>query len=461
MGAVQEESASMAVIPGYPRGPSTPGPPYESDEIVSGAIIPSMGSSPSAHRAHRCSFLPGRKDPYLRLNTVTVFVRDQERSLRFYLDQLGFYVAFDTRLSSGDRWLTVTPPDGTASVTLVAPKPGSEEYKLIGRSTEIVFLTEDVYAKFEEWRNRGVRFHHSPCVQPSGAMCSTFEDVDGNSFTLLSFDELTRELEEQRRAHVEMLESERRVAEELETAREVQARLLPQTQPSVAGLDCTGVCIPARHVGGDYYDFLDLGRERLGLVVGDISGKGTAAALLMANLQAHLHNLCATYWARPFTPFALEQPQRLMVSVNRLFRENTTDNAYATLLFAEYDDATRRLRYANCGHPAAILLRRNDELERLDSTSTVLGLFQDWDCDVGERELFPGDTLALYTDGVTESFNAEGEEFGEDRLIEALRRRRELPSKALLASLVDDVRRFSPQEQHDDITLVLARCRGG
>jgi serine phosphatase RsbU (regulator of sigma subunit)/predicted enzyme related to lactoylglutathione lyase len=425
-----------------------------------GAIIPCVGSSASIHRAHRCSFRPDREDPYVRLNTITVFVRDQDRSLKFYLDQLGFNLAFDTRLASGDRWLTVSPPDGTASLALTAPQPGSEEYKLIGRPTQIVFLTDDVSAKAEEWSKRGVRFHGSPQVQSSGALCCSFEDVDGNSFTLLSFDDLTRELDEHRRAHAERAQAERRAAEELELAREVQARLFPQRQPSFAGLDYTGVCIQARHVGGDYYDFIDLGRERLGLVIGDVSGKGTAAALLMANLQAHLHNQCAMYWSRPFTPFALEQPQRFLLSVNRLFRENTTDNAYATLLFAEYDAATRRVRYANCGHPPAILLRRNNEIERLDSTSTVLGLFNDWNCGVEERELLPGDTLALYTDGLTEAFNVEGEEFGEERLIEALRRRRELPSQALLASLVDDVRQFSPHEQHDDITVVVARCRG-
>jgi serine phosphatase RsbU (regulator of sigma subunit) len=417
-----------------------------------------MGT-PSAHRAHRCSFLPGREDPYLRLGTVTVFVRDQDRSLDFYLDQLGFHLASDTRLPNGDRSVTVSPPDGTAGVALVAPKPGSEEYNHIGRSTEIVFLTEDVCAKVQEWRQRGVHFQHLPQVQATGSMSSTFEDLDGNSFTLLSLDELTRELQEQRRAHLEKLDAERRAVQELETAREVQARLFPQTQPPLASLDYTAVCIPARHVGGDYYDFLDLGRERLGLVIADISGKGTPAALLMANLQAHLHNQCATYWSRPYTPFALEQPRRFLVSVNRLLGENTMANAYATLFFAEYDDATRRLRYANCGHPAGILLRANNKLERLDSTSTVLGLFKQWDCAVGECELFPGDTLALYTDGVTESFNAEGEEFGEDRLIDSLRRCRELSSRALISSLIDDIRQFSPCEQHDDVTVVIARCR--
>jgi serine phosphatase RsbU (regulator of sigma subunit)/predicted enzyme related to lactoylglutathione lyase len=418
-----------------------------------------MSSLLSAHKAHRCSFHPDRRDPYLRLSTVTVFVRDQDESLRFYLDQLGFSLAWDTRLPSGDRWLAVTPPDGTAMLALTAPKPGSEEYKLIGRPTQIVFLTEDISSKFEEWRKRGVRFQCEPQRQSSGAVSTAFEDLDGNTFTLLDFDEMTWEVEEQRRAHAQRLESERRNAREVEIARQVQARLFPQSVPSLATLDYAGVCLQAREVGGDYYDFLELGRERLGLVIGDVSGKGTAAALLMANLQAHLRNQCATYWSRPFTPFVLEQPERFLRTVNRLFYENTTDNAYATLFFAEYDDSSQRLRYANCGHLSALLLRNQRNVERLDATCGVLGLFKEWDCGVGERPLLPGDTLTLYTDGVTESFNEAGEEFGEHRLIEALRRRSELPTQALLASLVDEVRQFSRHQQHDDITLVVARCR--
>jgi serine phosphatase RsbU (regulator of sigma subunit)/predicted enzyme related to lactoylglutathione lyase len=391
---------------------------------------------------------------------VTIFVRDQDRSLEFYLDQLGFNLAMDTCLPSGDRWLAVMPPDGTAMLALVAPKPDSEEHKLIGRSTHVVFLTEDVRSKFEEWRNRSVRFRSSPQPNSSGELTATFEDPDGNLFTLSSSDELIHEVEEQKLAHIAKLDADRRTRQELENARQVQARLFPQVQPAAATLEYTGLCIQARQVGGDYYDFLDLGREHLGLVIGDVAGKGTPAALLMANLQAHLRNQCSTYWNRPFTPFALEQPQRFLVSVNRLFSENVTGAAYATLFFAEYNDRTRQLRYANCGHPSAILVRSNNKVERLDSTSTVLGLFKQWDCSVGERHLSPGDTLALYTDGLTESFNTEGEEFGEARLIQRLQQCRELPSSALLACLLNDVRQFSPHEQHDDITLVIARCRG-
>jgi serine phosphatase RsbU (regulator of sigma subunit)/predicted enzyme related to lactoylglutathione lyase len=405
-------------------------------------------------------------NPYLSIHAVNIFVRDQERSLRFYLDQLGFDLAFDAQLQSG-RWVAVAPPDGTAVLTLVAPKPGSAQHKLIGRATQVVFVTEDVTAKFHEWRQRGVPFLHTPRLRrvryerqapgshstvPSiwGGVFTRFKDVDGNSFALVGFDEVSREVEAQRRALAEKLEAERRAAQELEIAKQVQARLFPQTLPPLRTLEYGGICIQARQVGGDYYDFLNLGRDRLGLVVGDIAGKGIAAALLMANLQANLRSQCA---------IALDQPQRFLQSVNQLFYENSIDSAYATLFFAEYDDQAGRLRYANCGHLCGLLLRCDNTVERLDSTGTVLGLFKEWDCSIEERLLSSGDTLALYTDGITESCNDAGEEFGDQRLIEALRRHREQSPPALVASIVDEVQRFSPHEQHDDITLIVAkRC---
>jgi serine phosphatase RsbU (regulator of sigma subunit) len=171
----------------------------------------------------------------------------------------------------------------------------------------------------------------------------------------------------------------------------------------------------------------------------------------MANLQASLRSQCAT---------ASDEPQRFLRSVNHLFYENTADGDYATFFFSEYDDKTQLLRYANCGHLCALLLRRDDTLERLGSTSTVLGLFEKWDCSFEERELFPGDTLVLYTDGATESFNEAGEEFGESRLIEALRRHRGLAPQAAIEAIVGEVRLFNPNEQQDDITLIVAHCRG-
>ena len=409
-----------------------------------------MSNSALSHGTNQSTNSLDRGQLHLSLHHVTILVRDQDRSLRFYLDQLGFNLVVDARMESGDRWVAVAPPDGTAILALVAPKPGSEEYKFIGRHTEIIFVTEDVTAKFQEWSERGVSFHHPPQTPRWGGIYTRFEDLDGNSFGLAGRDEASQQIEAQRRAVAEKLEAERRADQELEIAKQVQARLFPQTLPPLRTLDYAGVCLQAREVGGDYYDFLDLGRQRFGLVIGDISGKGIAAALLMAHLQANLRSQSAIAW---------DQPQRLLRSVNQLFYENSTDNAYATLFFGEYDDKARRLRYANCGHLSALLLRRDNTLERLDSTSTVLGLFSEWDCSIAEREIFSGDTLALYTDGVTESFNNNGDEFGEQRLIEALRRNRDLSSEALLASIVEDIRHFNPHEQHDDITLIVARCR--
>jgi serine phosphatase RsbU (regulator of sigma subunit) len=246
------------------------------------------------------------------------------------------------------------------------------------------------------------------------------------------------------------LEAERRTAQELAIAKQVQARLFPQTFPGLKTLDYAGICIQARHVGGDYYDFFALGDARVGLFIGDISGKGIAAALLMANLQANLRSQFA---------LAREQPQRFLQSVNHLFYENTADSAYATVFFAEYDDAAQRLRYTNCGHLSGLLLRHNDRVEWLHSTGTVLGLFKDWSSPTVECQLCPGDILALYTDGVTESFNGAQEEFGEHRLVEAVRRHRQQAAQPIVKSIVADVKQFSPDEQHDDITLIVAKCR--
>ena len=147
-----------------------------------------MATSPSPRWVDACTPSLDRQHPYLRIFKCTVFVRDQDQSLRFYLDQLGFRLISDTRFESGDRWVAVAPPDGSTILVLVAPKPDSEEFKLIGRPSEVAFLTEDVNATFEEWRTCGVRFHHPPQTPAWGGMFTMFEDVDGNSFALLGFD---------------------------------------------------------------------------------------------------------------------------------------------------------------------------------------------------------------------------------------------------------------------------------
>lgn len=405
--------------------------------------------------------------PFLGIHAVNIYVRDQETSLRFYVDQLGFDIAFDARLQNGTRWLAVSPPDGSAVLALTAPPPESRDYRLIGRQTGIIIVTEDVVAAYERWRKAGVKFLFTPRLRrveyerllpgvPTeerdvwGGVFTCFRDPDGNLFSLVGFDAVNREIEDQRRRIADRLEAERRTAQELEIAKQVQARLFPQNRPAIETIDYAGACIQARQVGGDYHDFLDLGQARFGLVIADISGKGMAAALLMANLQANLRSQCAV---------AADELERMLCSVNQLFYENTHESSYATLFFAQYDNHTRHLRYVNCGHLAPLLLRRNGAVKRLDSTATVVGLFCDWDCSVAELDLEPGDMLALFTDGVTEAFNSNEEEFGEGRLIEALQGRRSMPSETVVASVVEDVQRFSRGEQHDDITLIVAKCR--
>jgi len=305
---------------------------------------------------------------------------------------------------------------------------------------------------FEEWSRRGVRFPLSP-MEPSWgsgqARYAVFEDVDGNTFSVIEFDEATRTLETERRAQAARLQAERQTAHELAIAKRVQTRLFPQRQPLLRTLVYAGTCHPARTVGGDYYDFLDLGSRRLGLVLADVVGKGIGAALLMANLQAALRSQCAMAW---------EQPERFLRSVNQLLYENTADGDYATLFFAAYDDDTRKLRYSNCGHPAALLLRGDNSLERLVATCTVLGLFEKWECIMEQRELAPRDALLIYTDGVTEALNVEGDQFGEERLLEAARQHCQRSVPELLEAVADQARTFSPHEQTDDITLIVAKC---
>jgi serine phosphatase RsbU (regulator of sigma subunit)/uncharacterized glyoxalase superfamily protein PhnB len=389
-----------------------------------------------------------RKGQFFRLQFVNVFVRDQDRSLRFFVDQLGFELVMDVRFTSGNRWIQVSPPDGTASLALMLPRPGSDDEKFVGRSGGASFVTEDVVGKYKEWSERGVKFAIPPQKPAWGGVFCRFEDPDGNPFSLIGFDEMTQAIEERRRAVAEYEEGQRRARQELEIAKQVQARLFPQRLPPIPTLDYAGVCLQARSVGGDYYDFLDLGNERVALVIGDIAGKGIAAALLMANLQANLRSQCVD---------AVEHPERVLNLVNRLLFESTVAGAYATLLFAEFDCCTGRVRFANCGHVPALVLRRDGSVERLDSTCTVVGMFENWQCAMAESQIDGGDILALYTDGVTESFNEAQEEFGEDRLIEALRRHCRLSAQELAAAVVDEVAHFSGTKQFDDITLIIAK----
>jgi serine phosphatase RsbU (regulator of sigma subunit) len=247
----------------------------------------------------------------------------------------------------------------------------------------------------------------------------------------------------------ERMDFSRRIERELQIAREVQAELFPKAPPALENAEMAAHCTQARTVGGDWYDFLALGPRQVGLVLADVSGKGVHAALRMANLQAHLRSQAGS------TP---QDPLRALRQVNRLMRERSSAGQFATLFFGVWSDASRRLSYINCGHNPPLVLRAGGEVEWLEATATVLGVFDDWDCQLGRVALAPGDVLLAYSDGVTE---AEGQDglFGNERLVEAVRARRADGPGAIVDEVLARVQAFEDGPPTDDLTVMAVRVR--
>jgi sigma-B regulation protein RsbU (phosphoserine phosphatase) len=252
----------------------------------------------------------------------------------------------------------------------------------------------------------------------------------------------------------EALKEDARVREkqkrELELGREVQERLFPQEYPAVHGLDYVGACRPALVVGGDYYDFLPMSNGGLGIAIGDVSGKGISAALLMATLRAFLRGQ------------AIEQETdfgAVFANLNRLVFESSALNRYATFFLGAYDPRSRVLRYVNAGHNPPMVFRGSNEVVRLDVGGSVVGLMRDGSWDVGHVTLECGDVLVAYTDGISEAMNAADDEWGEERFIEAVRAMREAATaKMLLDHLQQSADAVvAGARQHDDRTLIVAR----
>jgi sigma-B regulation protein RsbU (phosphoserine phosphatase) len=247
----------------------------------------------------------------------------------------------------------------------------------------------------------------------------------------------------------EMAQRER-LNRELEIAREVQEHLFPQRLPPAPGLSYCGECRPAREVGGDYYDFLELSDGRLGIAIGDVSGKGVGAALMMASLGASLRALA----------LVVQDPADLMERVNSLVCQASTANRYATLFYAEYDPATKQLTYVNAGHNPPLVLRNSDgacRVQRLEAGGSVIGLLPQR-YQRGRFSHEPGDLVLLFTDGVTESMNVRDEEWGEDRLIELAKSCIGLPVLECMRRILAGAQSFAGgAPQHDDMTLVVLR----
>src|SRR5258708_18593273 len=192
-----------------------------------------MANDPFLSWAHRTVLRPGRDEPYLCIQDIVVFVRDLGVSKRFYVDHVGFERITEQVLPTGVRWIEVAPPDGSANLALVEPKPDRPEYKLIGGYRWVLFMTEDVQATYKEWSERGVRFLFAPETPGWGGTYTRFEDPDGNAFGLEGFDEVRRSLELRRKEDAGKMKAGRPGAPEIEKASEMQARVFAEIQPEV------------------------------------------------------------------------------------------------------------------------------------------------------------------------------------------------------------------------------------
>ena len=234
---------------------------------------------------------------------------------------------------------------------------------------------------------------------------------------------------------------------ELSIARDVQQRLLPQTFPKVAGLECFALCRPAREVGGDYYDFLELPDQVLGVAIGDVAGKGIPASLLMASLQASL---------RGQTIGGCDNLQTLTRNVNQLVYAASPVNRYATFFYAQYDSAQQQLTYVNAGHNAPLLLRCDQEPVRLDVGGPPVGLLPVSEYQSDTVQLRSGDLIVLFTDGVSEAMNVDEEEWGEEKLLATLQLNDRRDPEALVEAVFQAADTFAgAAPQHDDMTIVI------
>lgn len=240
----------------------------------------------------------------------------------------------------------------------------------------------------------------------------------------------------------------RLLQEEVATARQIQEQLLPEGVPELAGWDVEATNEPSRHIGGDYHDFVALPKGEWGIAIGDVSGKGVPAALLMSNLQASLRG--RLYGDDPI--------ENVVADVNRAICRSTGAESFISFFLAELCPRSGAMRYTNAGHNAPVLIRRDGRVELLEQGGLLLGVFPEAEYERGAAVLEPGDLLALYTDGVTEATNPDGEMYTEERLTEALARHREEGAEALHRRILNDVETFQAGlPPDDDLTLILLK----
>jgi sigma-B regulation protein RsbU (phosphoserine phosphatase) len=253
---------------------------------------------------------------------------------------------------------------------------------------------------------------------------------------------------------VERLQQEelarQRLEGEMDLARRVQDRLYPRSVPRLEGVTVAGRTQPARLIGGDLYDFFDLGAGRVGFLCADVSGKGISAALMMANLQAIARGHCGRRHDWPSL-----RPDEFVEVLNQELTGRFGDNRYATLFWCEYDAETRRLRYINAGNPSAILIRSSGVVERLASDGFPIGMFAS--AKYSAQCLSEGAMLVIFSDGLTDALNVRGEEFGDERVVQCCL---EMGPGAEATDIAERLARATAEwsagvEPFDDTTLVV------
>jgi len=250
-----------------------------------------------------------------------------------------------------------------------------------------------------------------------------------------------------------------RLERELEIAKEVQEQLFPHEAPRMRKMELTGLCLPARVVSGDYYDFLQLEVDRMGMALGDICGKGISAALLMANLQATLRSNVSIYLRDTgiHTNDGAGGVSSVVKRVNEQIYHHTSANKFASFFYAVYDERNATFTYCNAGHNPPLFLNRNG-CQRLSTGGTVVGIFPDADYQEETIQLQPGDLFLAYTDGIVECVSEYGEEFGEERLVRLVEENRESSAEQIQRMVVERVLEWAYEEERDDdMTLIVAK----
>jgi sigma-B regulation protein RsbU (phosphoserine phosphatase) len=302
-------------------------------------------------------------------------------------------------------------------------------------STIVVFLVSGMPGEFKHFLATGWKF---PAVANVIFGMAFFIHQE----TRCRLEERNRQLQRT----IERKTAERELdAEELKQAREIQRGLLPKDLPQLTEFEIAGAWEPACLVGGDYYDVIRLGKDKLAICIADVVGKGISAALLMANVQASVR------------AFATEtaSPAYVCSRINSVLCANIATGKFVTLFYGILDARSRILQYTNAGHLRPILIGNNGNVERLENDGALLGVFPDWKYETSTVELDPGDLLMAFTDGITEAMDPDGEEFGEERLIQVARNAGEQSIEDLKAQLLESVQEFCNFRMRDDATLIL------